>query len=359
MDAHKAGQNPADSLPPKTRTPKAMALRKLTVLGILIATLGCDNVAWGGTELSLQPPPSKRDTLESSAGSSVDSANPDSVTVVEGPVLFMGRRDGNTVSLVPVGEIRGRGLRALPTEEESPGFMERFTRKHLAPGTDFTLFAEGVRVGTMVASTTGVTDGFCAVRPTVSGRLELVQEAADAERFLALARSNGDARPYAPYRKLNHNRDQRVMSLNLMGGIVRRVGATLPPSFLEIRRDIQVFDLTEGSPPAIVATFVYRDGLDVGPTTPGAYSVFLMGTDDGAGYSTAYMAYRQYDVRGKGTPRLFDRLDWDGDGQAEILLEVAGEESMSLAAIHRRDGEWMELFHDVCGGPLTSATSAP
>lgn len=335
-----------------------MVLRKLTVLGIVIATLGCDNVAWGGSELRLQPPPSKSDTLEGSAVSSNDSAGPNSVAVVVGPVLFMGRRDGNTVSLVPVGEIRGRSLRALPTEDESPGFMERFTRERLAPGAAFTLFAEGVRVGTMVASTTGVAAGFCAGRPTVSGQLELVPEAADAERFLALARSNGDARPYAPYRKLSHNRDQRVTSLNLMGRIIRTVGATPPPSILEIRRDIQVFDLMDGSPPAIVATFVYGDGLDVGPTTPGAYSVFLMGTDDGAGYTTSYMAYRQNDVHGKGTPRLFDRLDWDGDGQAEILLEVAGEESMSLAAIHRRGGQWVDLYHDVCGGALSGGTAA-
>ncbi|GMR12498.1 MAG: hypothetical protein BMS9Abin29_0687 [Gemmatimonadota bacterium] len=336
-----------------------MALHKLTVLGIVIATLACDNVAWGGAEFSLLPPPSSSDTLDTSAVASEDSSSPDSAAVVVGPVLFMGRRDGNAVSLVAVGEIRGRGLRALPTEEESPGFMERFTRERFAPGSDFTLFAEGVRVGTMVASTTGVAVGFCSGRPTVSGRLELVPEAANAERFLALARSDGDTRPYAPYRKLNHNRDQRVTSLNLMGRVIPTVGATRPPSILEIRRDIQVFNLVDGSPPAIVATFVYGDGLGLGPTTPGAYSVFLMGTDDGTGYATAYIAYRQNDVRGKGTPRFFDRLDWDGDGQMEILLEVAGEESMSLAAIHRRNGQWVELFHDACGGALDSATAAP
>lgn len=336
-----------------------MVLRKLTVLGIVIATLGCDNVAWGGSELSLQPPPSKSDTLAGSALPAIDSAGPRSTAVVVGPVLFMGRRNGDRVSLLAVAEIRGRGLRALPTEDESPGFMERFTRERLAPGADFTLFAEGVRVGTMVASTTGVAEGFCADRPTVSGQLELVPEAADADRFLALARSNGGTRAYAPYRKLNHNRDQRVASLNLMGRIVRTVGATPPPSILEIRRDIQVFDLMDGSPPAIAATFVYGDGLDVGPTSPGAYSVFLMGTDDGAGYTTSYLAYRQNDVRGKGTPRLFDRLDWDGDGQAEILLEVAGEESMSLAAIHRRDGQWVELYHDECGGALSGGSATP
>ena len=335
-----------------------MALRKLTVLGIVIATLGCDNVAWEGFEVSLVPPPSKSDTVNSSTTSAEVATEAQTATVV-GPVLFMGRRDGNTVRLVPVAEIRGRRLQALPTEEESPGSWDLFTNERLAAGTDFTLFSEGVRVGTMVAASTGVTDEFCFRRPTVSGQLELVPQAASAERFLALARREGDTRSYSPYRQLSHTRDQRVTSLDLMAEIIPMVGANPPPSVLEIRRDIQVFDLVDNSPPAVVATFVYRDRLSIGPTTSGAYSVFLMGIDDGAGYTLAYTAYRQHDVRGKGVPRFFDRLDWDGDGQTEVLLEIAGEESMSLAAIHDRDGHWEELYSDVCGGALTDSTSTP
>ena len=335
-----------------------MALRKLAVLGIVSAALGCDNVAWGGFELTLQPPPSKSDTLEAQAALEETAAEPDP-SVSLGPVLFMGRREGNRLSLVPVAEVRGRNLVALPTEGEVPGFREEFVRERLTPGVSFTLFSEGVRVGTMMASGTGLSEDFCAPRPFVSGRLELVPEAAGAERFLAFSQNELNAPPYEPYQELNHDYDQRVTSLNLMAGVIPTVGATWPATILEIRRDIQVFNLEEGSPAAVVATFVYGDGLDVGPASAGAYSVFLMGTDEGDGYRTAYAAYRQSDVRGKGAPRFFDRLDWDGDGEPEILLEVMGEESMSLAAIRKLDGQWIDMFHDACGGELGGSAPAP
>jgi hypothetical protein len=42
-------------------------------------------------------------------------------------------------------------------------------------------------------------------------------------------------------------------------------------------------------------------------------------------------------------------MDWDGDGEEEILLEVFGADARWWAALDRENGAWSIAFQDPCG----------
>jgi hypothetical protein len=99
----------------------------------------------------------------------------------------------------------------------------------------------------------------------------------------------------------------------------------------------------------VAATFVYRDALAVGPARPGAYALFLLGSRIGNEYREGFAWYRAADADGKGTPRYLDHLDWDADGDTEILLDVFGSSRRWFAALGQRGGEWVRTYQDACG----------
>jgi hypothetical protein len=66
-------------------------------------------------------------------------------------------------------------------------------------------------------------------------------------------------------------------------------------------------------------------------------------------YQAGYVWYREAGREGKGAPRYFQHLDWDGDGETEVLLEVLGESNRWNAAVQKRGAEWTRTFEDPCG----------
>ncbi len=100
---------------------------------------------------------------------------------------------------------------------------------------------------------------------------------------------------------------------------------------------------------AIAATFMYRDQLGMSAPSAGAYSLFLMGHASGEGYEPDYVWYRPVDSDGKGAPRYFDHLDWDGDGTEEVLLESL-RFGASLVRCARPSGveTWVRTSEDSC-----------
>jgi hypothetical protein len=42
-------------------------------------------------------------------------------------------------------------------------------------------------------------------------------------------------------------------------------------------------------------------------------------------------------------------MDWDGDGDSEVLLEVLGDESRWFAGLAQRNDSWVRTFEDPCG----------
>lgn len=108
-------------------------------------------------------------------------------------------------------------------------------------------------------------------------------------------------------------------------------------------------ELADGRP-AVSTTFVFRDQVEIQPAEPTSYSLYLLAApEDGDRYQPALVWYRVAGSDGKGAPRYFQHLDWDADGETEVLLEVLGERSRWSAVVEPRGGEWARTFEDPCG----------
>jgi len=78
--------------------------------------------------------------------------------------------------------------------------------------------------------------------------------------------------------------------------------------------------------------------------------MLVIGTREDDAYRSSFLSYQRADA-GKAAPRYFDHLDWDGDGDSEILLEVFGASTRWFAALGQRGGVWVQTFQDPCGTP--------
>lgn len=316
----------------------------LALVVILTAGTGCDNVEWGGMDFEMAPPaPTTRP-----ASNEVVSDAPTGPENFDGPLLFAGVRDGERADLVLVGEVHQDALRTFP----DPAFPEDADRLAAltAPGSEWVLFSEGVRVGRMTTEVSQTVPGYCGERISLSGVVELVPSAAQAERLLALPAEAAADHPYEPYVAIQHDYDQRVGSLSMATETLRERATTWPTrGVLDARDHIQAFQLRNTSVESVAATFMHADELAVGPPGPQAYALFVMGAPRGADYVPDYLWYRAVDTEGKGAPRYFDHLDWDGDGEDEILLDVLGSNRRWFAALSQREGTWVRTFQDSCG----------
>ncbi len=322
----------------------SMRRRWLLLAVILTAPSGCDNVTWGGTEVHLEAaaepaPPPPPDTVSEKPIEGMP----------KGPLLLAGTRQGDTVTLITVAEIKGRDLAELPTDAKIPDFVTHFIRARLAAGTQVILFSDGARVGRLTVSEAHRDDRFCASRAAVTGVVEMVPAAAEAKRFIGLIDTTAAPRPYTEFRRYGDDRDQRVASVALASRAIPNVGAPWPPSVLEARADLQGFRLPEATGPGFAATFLYDDSLAVGEPGRNAYALFVMARTGDSGYETAFRSYRPVADDGKGAPRYFDHVDWNGDGTSEVLLDVFGADHRWFSALTQRDGTWVRSFEDSCG----------
>jgi hypothetical protein len=314
------------------------------------------------------PPP------EASVGAGPDSteveAEDGSFTLPTRPVLYTATRDSAGVYLVPVAEIVGDSLSPFRGETSAPGYRAAFARQLMEPGTRFTLFSAGSRVGTFTVGEVGTDESFCSARPRASGVVELVPAAAAATRFLALPEQFTDSLRYQPYQPYEHDRVQRAVGIDFAAEVIPQIGATWPTSMIEARGDIQAFPLVSGEP-AVSTTFVFRDQMLMQRAEPRSYSLYMFIVADSVPqggevllqqqYHTAYVWYREAAREGKGAPRYFQHLDWDGDGETEVLLEVLGETHRWNAVVQKRGNEWTRTFEDPCGAaaPKVQGSTAP
>ena len=178
--------------------------------------------------------------------------------------------------------------------------------------------------------------------------VELVPGAAEATRFLALPEQFTDSVTYAAYQPAEHDRVQRAAGIDLAAVVIPQIGAVWPSSMVDARGDIQAFLQVDGQP-GVSTTFLFRDQMRVQPAQAGSYSLYLLATPQGEQYRTSYVWYREAVREGKGAPRYSQHLDWDGDGQTELLLEVLGERHRWNAVVQRNGDEWTRTFEDSCG----------
>ena len=322
-----------------------------------MVALGCDNVEWGGVDVGLRAPSAP--TIMETPAPPVDTTQAVVDSTPPEPVLLLGRRIGSEAWLVPVAELHPDGLHQLPgagSGQEAQAFGERY----FAAGSTFTLFSEGVRVGTLTATGYSASNAYCGGRAQVNGPIELVPGAAAATTFLAVPSDITTSVGYDDYDPVEQTRDLRVTSLNMMRELLPTLGSPWPASVLGVRRDVQVFNGESSVAPTVVATFVYEDSLQVGPAPSNAYSVFLVASDpDGRGYQTTYVDHRIWSQHGKGAARYFGRIDVDGDSTPELILEVVGETSVWISALQRESGGWTEVYRDSCGLPAPEGAGAP
>ena len=323
-----------------------MAFRRLSALLIVSAATGCDNVEWGGIDVRLQPPPP---ALVGAPPDTATEAVPVAEELPRAPYLYMGQRDSSGVRLVPVGAIMRDSLIAFPSESVSPGYRNRFVRELLPQGTELVLFAEGVRVGSFPSTSVSTDDSFCVPRPVVRGIAELIPEALEVERFLAVPRQHVDSGGWGSLAPQETDRDQRDASTRLAADVLTQVGAEFPGDILNSRWDLQPFLPGGEGPSSFAATYLVRDRMLIERPPPSAYSLFMLaGLVEGT-YQPVYIWYREAAREGKGAPRFFEQFDWDGDGQAEVLLEVLGEAHRWTAALDYKDGQWTRVHQDPCG----------
>jgi len=295
------------------------------------------------------PPPATSGAAE--RGSAAVGSGP---RLPGGPILYMGERTGTVTTLAPVAWIVGDSLIAFPEEDASPGFAARLAEERHMPGTEFVLFAGGTRVGRLLVDSTGVDSSFCRPRPTVSGVVELVPGAVGARRFLALAEAEADGFGHGPFSDPGLTSDHASASERLAEALVPLRRDLWPGSWSASRGDLQVVAMGGDGPRAVAASFVHRDSMGVGPAGESAWALFVLGVDDGGRddeYQPLYAWFRDAAREGKGAPRFFEQLDWDLDGEPELLLEVLGATHRWPAAVARSGGQWRRVFQDPCGVP--------
>ena len=322
-----------------------MQREHLAIAVILTLATGCDNVAWEGLELRLNPPTSSSAISSEQSVITPDLADEEqSLEIPKRPILLSGKRTGSTAKLTAVGEVNGNSLTAISNQ----GLGSEISLGLITQGSEWVLFSEGVRIGRMIAQEVSIDDSFCTLRPTISGIVELVSEASDVEQLIALPIDVAGSRSFQPYTAYRHNYNQRVASLALASEVIPSLGAEWPPSILDSRTDIHAFQLPGEPRQAIAATFLHQDRMITSPPESGAYSLFVMGDATSGTYEISYMWYRLAESQGKGVPRYLDHIDWNGDGSEEILLEMFGSEDRWFAGLAKQDGRWIRSFEDSC-----------
>jgi hypothetical protein len=334
---------------------KTRAFRRLAVLLIVSGASACDNVEWGGIEVRRQfpAPASPGDSSGALAGAR------DTIRALPaGPVLYLAERDSVGLKLIPVGEIFSDSLGAFPGEGQAPTYRARFVRELLTRGSEFVLFSKGVRVGGFTVQSVETDESFCVARPAARGVVELIPEALEETRFLALPREHAGGYGWSAYEVFEMDREQRDASLSLPAAVLGQLRAERSANIIDMRWDARAFRPAGSGPAWFAATYLFRDRLRMESPPPTAYSLFLLAEPGAGGYRASYSWYRPVAQEGKGAARFFEQFDWSGDGQTDVLLEVLGEQKRWLAALQLRGGTWTRVFEDPCGAAARPVTAA-
>jgi hypothetical protein len=325
-------------------TRRAATALRLPILLMVIGLGGCDNVEWGGLDLSVvRPPPT--------AGPADEAEVQDIERLPDRPILYHVTRAPGGITIVPVGEIAERGVDAIRAGSDPQAFGARFIAAFLRQGSELTLFRNGRRAGTVIVDSAYVpTVDACRRLPWATGTVELAGAAGDATEFLAMARTQAPPGTVMPGRTLQPERRMEVVG-NILAERALRARQAQLPNWAVARRQLQPIPIAGTQDLGFTATYLVGDQLEVGGDDNG-YSLFVVYTPQApSGYDTAFVSFTDYPVDGKAAPRVIDFLDWNRDGQADLLLEVFGARGSWFEAVGRVGDDWRRTFRDQCNTP--------
>lgn len=323
---------------------RAALLSHSTILVIVTVLAGCDNVDWGGADVTVVPPPPGETEVEETVAETAANRLP------EGPVLYYVAVRDSAASILPVGEIAGDTLRRIEPGPGVDAYARRFIEEHLRTGTEFALFRRGERVGTIAVRSAGMPDAdACPALPRAAGVPELVPGAGGMTEFLALPKPNAPDTPRRPFDDDAVGQRMRFVAPILAERALRARGAPLPGNWQRALAQAVSFPAPDTSERAFTATLLVDDTLGPGLDAEG-YSLFLVGEPAPSGYDTAYVRFADYATEGRAAPRVIDFLDWNRDGAPELLLRVYGTQAEWFEALGRRNGEWRVLLRGECAG---------
>lgn len=315
---------------------------------ILLSLAGCDNVSWGGAEVTVVPPPERVAASATESTPRVVQRGP--VSLPTGPILYHVRSVDGEGRLTPIAEITDDSLDAFDPGANASAFADAFIAERMREGAEFVLFHNGGRVGAFVVRTAAFDGGSpCRPLPSAQGVLELGPMGAGVREFLAMERSQAP-QDFGRGTRPELTRNMQVVAPILAERLMRKRGASLPGDWQRAFASGVPFPL-ERSGSGFGATFLVGDTLGPGLDDQG-YSMFFIGEPVGTSYDTTYVSYRPYPEQGKQAPVVIDFLDWDRDGQVELLMRLWGVSDSWLEALDRDDrGHWHRTFQDRCTVP--------
>ncbi|MGD8277493.1 MAG: hypothetical protein PVH00_05675, partial [Gemmatimonadota bacterium] len=271
---------------------------------IVILLTACDNVSWGGVDVTVVPPPPRP------SGQPAPGVEPGAERLPQGPVLFHVTASGSVGSMVPVGEIDGDSLLPLRALSDPWAYGENFIAEHMRQGREFVLFREGIRAGTFLVSAAALDSTACGPVPEATGALELGEAGAGVEEFLALERVQAPQIPRRAAQPLEATRAMRVIAPIDADQLLRRRRAQLPGNWARAMAQLMVIGLSDTRNPGFTATFLVGDTLGPGLDDNG-HSLFFVAMPSQLGYDTVYVSFNSYASTGKAAPEVIDFLDWD------------------------------------------------
>lgn len=327
---------------------------RLTVPVILMLAAGCDNVQWGGAQLAFVAPPPK---ISESEGETADE--PIEERLPEGPVLYYVRPAGGLGVMVPIGEISGDTLIPIRPAVNEEAYGNRFIAEHFREGSEFALFRNGARVGTFVTQSAELPGaGECRRVPRATGVLELVAGADRMPEYLALRKSFAPDARQSPTATPDPDRRMQLLAPILAERLLRERSAPLPGNWQRAMVQLRPLPVAGSQDAGFAATFLIGDTLAVGPAGEGHALFFIAQPESQVGFAPTFVELTRYAASGKAATRIVDYLDWNRDGQVDLLLQVFGESDAWFEALSLSNGRWHRVLRDRCESPAPAPVEA-
>jgi hypothetical protein len=196
--------------------------------------------------------------------------------------------------------------------------------------------------------------------PTARGTLELASGAQQIPEYLAISKvSAPEMGRNVPF-TTEPTRNMQVIAPILAEKMIRARHAELPGNWQRAMAQLQPFPIANSRDAGFATTFLVGDELRTGGDNLG-YSVFFIGQPGAQfGYDTVFVSFNNYPETGKVAPRLVDFLDWNRDGQVDLLLQMYGINGTWFEAVSKNQrGVWQRAFRDKCENPSTTVIPQP